>query len=207
MSLRAREITAEFSASPEDDILKFAELLKLHKPTWTDPIKNDPLTTSQTLLKSKNYRMFAVENDQGAFIMAMGARRWDWFPFYTLSHFRTIEFLNIREFKSAFSPLMQTLVGALEAEGRLEFWYLIEDKPIYSSREERHGRNILQYLVACLDDYIIFDEIRVPAGTKPTWPIHLSLLSDRPARVTTLIRRAIHKRKLGLPIEPSIRRR
>lgn len=104
--------------------------------------------------------------------------------------------MSLSSFKRHFGPLMQSLVLTMEAERRFEFWYLIEDKGVYASRARRHGRNIMQYVVPHLGNYSIFDEARFPAGELPEWSVYASMLGNRPAKVPTVLRRAMHHSKL-----------
>ncbi|CAN5460433.1 hypothetical protein BH10BDE1_BH10BDE1_07980 [soil metagenome] len=118
-------------------------------------------------------------------------------PVCTIIDFKSAETLPFREFKQCFQELVHALVSTMEAAGIWEFWYLIEDKTTYATRAERAGRNIMQYLVPVLSSYTIFNEARFAANELPTWPVYSSMLSNRPAKVPTVLRRAIHNSKLS----------
>lgn len=191
MDFKIRELT------PHDESL-YADLLESHKSTWAHEASTvDPIERSRMILTSPHMRVFAVHSEEnGPLKMSITARRWTAMPVYTLIDFKSIDTFTVSSFKTAFEPLIRDLVLAMEAEKRFEFWYLIEDKGVYASRTKRQGRNIMQYVVEHLSRYSIFDEARFQAGELPEWPLYASMLGDRPARVATVLRRAIHQHKL-----------
>lgn len=192
MDFKIRELTAQ-------DQSLYADLLGSHKNTWAhDASTTDPLERSQMILTSPHMRVFAAQSEaNGSLKMSITARRWTAMPVYTLIDFKSIDTFTVGSFKTAFEPLIRELVLAMEQEKRFEFWYLIEDKGVYASRSKRQGRNIMQYVVEHLSRYSIFDEARFQAGELPEWPLYASMLGDRPAKVPTVLRRAIHQHKLA----------
>lgn len=190
MSFRIRELTSQ-----DQDL--YAELLRNHKSTWAHEVVLDPAERSRLVLTSPRMSVFAVQDEAGGPLkMSITAHRWTAMPVYTVIDFKSVETLDFRSFKRAFGPMINAVVLAMEAETRFEFWYLIEDKGLYVSRTKRQGRNIMQYSVPHLAQYSIFDEARFAEGELPAWPLYASMLGDRPAKVRTVLRRAVHKSKL-----------
>lgn len=188
--------------TPEDQT-RYTELLEQHKSTWSHdfPVE-DREKRSQFMLNSPLMRVFALEDSNGKLVMSVAARRWQAQPVYTITDFKSLGPIPLRRFKNSFEALLTKMFESLEQEGRFEFWYLIEDKTIYTSRRDQNRRNVMQYVIPHLQNYTLFDEVRIKAGTTPQWPLYLSILSNRAANVPTVIRRAIHKNKIGsnLPI-------
>ena len=190
MSFQVRKLTHQ-------DQELYAELLRNHESTWAHEIGFNPDERSQSILTSPRMHVCAVQDvDGGPLKMSITAHLWTEMPVYTLVDFKSVESFQPPSFKRAFGPMIYNLVVAMEAEERHEFWYLIEDKDLYASRTKRGGRNIMQYTVPHLNQYSIFDEARFAAGELPKWPLYSSMLGNRPAKVRTVLRRAVHKHKL-----------
>lgn len=193
-------MTLEFAFSVRklcsDDIEVYADLLRTHRTTWTKTLETvDFLQKSRNLLESKDLYVFGIFDSSNRIVMSISSRVWSHQPTYSIAAFKSRSTLPLRDFKLMFRSLIEYLLREMESQERFEFWYAIEDKKIYHKRKSRSGRNFLQYMTAALDEYVIFNECYVEAEQQSKWPLYAEIVGAAHP-VSSVIRRAIHRRKI-----------